>query len=109
MEEALGGEPQNKKEVRLRDNWPMWEDAMKMELTALEAARTWILVEKPSANIVGSHWVYRLKCDTTGKIAKYKARLVAQGFTQAPGTDFNETFAPVAKLTSNHIMLALAT
>ena len=81
---------------------------MKTELAALEASRTWTLVKKPLANIVRSHWVYRVKRNAAGKIAKYKARLVAQGFTQAPGTDFSETFAPVAKLTSNRIMLALA-
>ena len=58
MEEALGGKPQNEKEARLRKDWPMWEDAMKTELARLEAAGTWTLVEKPSANIVRSRWVY---------------------------------------------------
>src|SRR6266481_4295439 len=107
-EEALGSEPRNEQEARSRVDWPLWEEAMKTELIALEETGTWVLVERPSVNIVGSHWVYRLKCDATGKIVKYKARLVAQGFTQALGIDFNETFAPVAKLTSNRIILALA-
>ena len=50
-----------------------------------------------------------MKCDAAGNIVKYKARLVAQGFTQAQGVNFNETFTPLAKLTSNCIILALAT
>ena len=57
-EEALGGEPWNKREVRLREDWPMWEDMMKTKLALLEAASTWTLVKKPLANIIGSCWVY---------------------------------------------------
>ena len=57
-EEVLGGEPQNEKEARLREDWLMWKDVMKTELAVLEAANTWTLIEKPLANIIGSHWVY---------------------------------------------------
>ena len=57
-EEALGGEPRNEQEARSRVDWPLREEVMKTELIALEATSTWVLVERPSVNIVGSHWVY---------------------------------------------------
>jgi len=57
-EEALGGKLKNEREVKLREDWPMWEDVMKTELAALEATSTWTLVKKPLANIIGSCWVY---------------------------------------------------
>ena len=72
-EEALGGEPCNARDVRLRPNWPLWEEAMKTKLDALEVTGIWILVKRLSGNIVRSHWVYRLKHDAAGNIIKYKA------------------------------------
>ena len=57
-EEALGGKPQNEQEVRSRVDWPLWEEAIKTKLIALEETGTWVLVERPSVNIVRSHWVY---------------------------------------------------
>ena len=63
----------------------------------MKAAGTWDLVEAPKgANVVGSKWVFRVKKDAMGKIIRYKARLVAQGFSQVPGVDYFDTFAPVA-------------
>lgn len=60
------------------------------------------------ANIVGSKWVYHAKKDAAGNIIHYKARLVAQGFSQVPGVDYFDTFAPVAKLASIRAVLAMA-
>src|SRR6266481_3877595 len=57
-EEALGSEPRNEQEARSRVDWPLWEEAMKTELIALEETGTWVLVERPSMNIVRSRWVY---------------------------------------------------
>jgi Reverse transcriptase (RNA-dependent DNA polymerase) len=75
----------------------------------LKNAGTWELVDPPSgANIVGSKWVFRAKKDAAGNIARYKARLVAQGFSQVPGVDYFDTYAPVAKLASTRTVLALA-
>ena len=69
----------------------------------------WELVNTPlGINIVGSRWTYWLKCDTSRAITCYKACLVAQGFTQAAGINYDATFAPVAKFTSNCVVLALA-
>ena len=72
-EEALGGEPCNERDARLRPNWPLWEEVMKTKQDALEVTSTWILVKRPLANIVRSHWVYWLKRNAAGNIIKYKA------------------------------------
>ena len=58
--------------------------------------------------MVGSKWVFRAKKDAMGKIICYKARLVAQGFSQVPGVDYFDTFAPVARLASIRAVLAFA-
>ena len=67
------------------------------------------MVERPpDANIVDSRWVLHVKKNAVGEIKKYKACLVAKGFTQIHGIDFYETYAPVARLTSFHLLLAIA-
>ena len=69
----------------------------------------WDVVDAPEEmNIIGSRWVFRIKRDSNGKILKYRARLVAQGFTQMYGVDFQDTFAPVARLSSIQTVIALA-
>ena len=59
-------------------------------------------------NVVGSKWVFRAKKDAAGNVVRYKARLVAQGFSQVPGVDYFDTFAPVARLASIRTVLAFA-
>lgn len=61
--------------------------------------KQWDLVELPHGkNAVGCKWVFTIKLKANGSIDRYKARLVAKGFTQTYGIDFQETFAPVAKM-----------
>ena len=62
----------------------------------------------PDMNMVDSRWVFRIKKNTAGEIDKYKARLVARGFTQIYRVDYYETYAPVARLASFRLLLALA-
>lgn len=82
---------------------------MDEEVNSLEEEGTWTLCElPPGANLVGSKWVYKTKCDETGRVVRYKARFVAQGFSQQWGRDFMETFAPVAKISSVRVVLAIA-
>jgi Reverse transcriptase (RNA-dependent DNA polymerase) len=103
------GDPRTVSEARSRADWPLWQQAMDREMKTLEGAGTWETVPRPPGrNIVGSKWVYRVKRTADGAIDKYKARLVARGFTQVYGTDYFETYSPVAKMTSFRTILALA-
>ena len=102
-------DPDTIEEARSRSDWPLWQQAMDREMKTLEDAGTWETVPRPTGrNIVGSKWVFRIKRKADGSIEKYKARLVARGFTQIYGTDYFETYSPVAKLTSFRTILALA-
>jgi hypothetical protein len=67
------------------------------------------LVEGPKQNIVGTMWVFRNKQDKHRVVIRNKAHLVAKGYSQVKGLDFDETFAPVARLESIHILLSYAT
>jgi hypothetical protein len=82
-----------------------WKTAMKAELDNIGAKKTWKVTDLPAGRrAIGCKWVYKVKQDADGKITKYKARLVAQGFSQVPGVDFEETFAPVGRMTSLRII-----
>ena len=86
-----------------------WELAIKEEYDSLMKNGAWELVEAPPGrNIVTCKWVFKAKRDAEGRIVRFKARLVARGFTQAYGVDYLETYAPVAKLTTYRIIFALA-
>jgi hypothetical protein len=67
------------------------------------------LVPHPNQNVVGTKWVFRNKQDEHGVVTRNKARLVAKGYSQVKGLDFDETYAPVARLESICILLAYAT
>ncbi len=96
-------------EARKRSDWPKWQDAIKAELASLEANKTWTVVERPKdVNVVGCKWVLRMKKNAAGEVEKYKARLVARRFTQIYGVDFYETYAPVTRLSSLWLLLAMA-
>ena len=69
----------------------------------------WNLVERPlDINIVGSQWTFRVKRNNLRQVDKYKAQLVAQGFSQVSSLDFNKTFSPTIRFTSIHFILAMA-
>ena len=86
-----------------------WEDAMNEEMVALEANDTWELVPLPKGkNAIGCKWVYKIKNKADGSIERYKARLVAKGYAQTYGIDYEETFAPVAKMATVRAVIAVA-
>lgn len=88
---------------------PEWCNVMNNELQALETSKTWTYVILPAGkHAVGCKWIFKVKYTSDGELDKYKARLVAQGFTQVEGEDYFDTFAPVAKMTSVRVLLALA-
>jgi hypothetical protein len=82
---------------------------MKEELAAIQDNKTWDLCELPRGHRpIGLKWVYKLKRKPSGEIVKHKARLVAKGYVQQQGIDFDEVFAPVARLESVRLLIALA-
>ena len=82
---------------------------MNIEYESLMKNKTWSLVPLPvGKNLVGCKWVYKTKFTAEGQIEKYKARLVAKGFNQLEGIDYNETFAPVAKMNTIRTILSIS-
>ncbi|GJZ98511.1 putative ribonuclease H-like domain-containing protein [Tanacetum coccineum] len=88
---------------------PAWVEAMQEELLQFKLQKVWILVDLPKGHrAIGTKWVYRNKKDERGIVIRNKARLVAQGHTQEEGIDYDEVFAPVARIEAIRIFLAYA-
>jgi Reverse transcriptase (RNA-dependent DNA polymerase) len=86
-----------------------WRTAIEDELSMLSSNGTWEVVPRPpNVNIVGSKWVFRLKRFPDGSVDKFKARLVAQGFSQVPGVDFDATYAPTISRISLRVFMFIA-
>eukprot|EP00253_Pinus_taeda_P022104 PITA_22104 len=88
---------------------PHWVKAMEEEMSQIEKNETWELVSCPKdKNIIGTKWVFKNKMNEDGKIIKNKARLVCKGYSQIEGIDFEETFAPVARVEAIMMFLAFS-
>ena len=86
-----------------------WRRAMEVEMKAIEDNRTWVVSNlPPKQKAIGLKWVFKVKKDPDGKVVKHKARLVAKGYAQRQGVDFDEVFAPVARIETVRVLLALA-
>uniref|UniRef100_A0A6N2LVW3 Reverse transcriptase Ty1/copia-type domain-containing protein n=1 Tax=Salix viminalis TaxID=40686 RepID=A0A6N2LVW3_SALVM len=88
---------------------PQWHEAMQHEITTLQHNNTWSLVPlPPNKRPIGCKWVYKIKLQADGQIERYKARLVDKGYNQIEGLDYQETFAPIAKLVTVRLLLSVA-
>ncbi|GJU08895.1 ribonuclease H-like domain-containing protein [Tanacetum coccineum] len=86
-----------------------WVEAMQEELLQFKLQKVWVLVDLPKGKrAIGTKWIFRNKKDERGIVIRNKARLVAQGYTQEEGIDYDEVFAPVARIESIRLFLAYA-
>ncbi|GJU58190.1 ribonuclease H-like domain-containing protein [Tanacetum coccineum] len=86
-----------------------WVQAMQEELLQFKLQQVWVLVDLPHGmKVIGTKWIYRNKRDERGVVVRNKARLVAQGYTQEEGIDYDEVFAPVARIEAIRLFLAFA-
>ncbi|GJT13856.1 putative ribonuclease H-like domain-containing protein [Tanacetum coccineum] len=86
-----------------------WVEAMQEELLQFKLQDVWVLCDLPDGKrVIGTKWVFRNKRDERGTIIKNKARLVAQGYRQEEGVDYDEVFAPVARIEAIRLFLAFA-
>jgi hypothetical protein len=88
---------------------PKWDNAMDEEMAALDANATWELVALPKdKKAIGCKWVYKVKHNADGSVSRYKVRLVAKGYAQTYGIDYEETYSPIAKMTTVRAIIAMA-
>jgi hypothetical protein len=101
--------PFSMRDVPLHPQRDVWQGAAQKEIDMIHQRKVWKLVPRPKdRRVLSSRMVFAHKRNSAGDITKHKARLVVRGYEQQEGTDFNETFAPVAKFQSIRILLALA-
>ena len=86
-----------------------WIEAMDEEINSIEKKKTWELADLPKVKeVIGVKWVYKTKSNVEGKIERHKARLVVKGYKQKHVIDYEETFAPVARMETVRAVLSIA-
>jgi hypothetical protein len=110
--ENLQNEPDPKSmvECKKRSDWNKWKEAIEAELASLTKREVFssVIPTPPEIFPVGFKWVFVRKRNENNEVVRYKARLVAQGFTQRPGIDFNETYSPVMSGITFRYLISLA-
>ena len=102
-------EPQSVEEALKSEFSEQWKRAADSEYQSLLENETWELMKLPSGRKpVGCRWVFKSKCGKDGKIERYKTQLVAKGYTQRYGEDYDETYSPVVRHSSVRALLAYA-
>ncbi|KAM2222834.1 hypothetical protein ACFXTI_016937 [Malus domestica] len=102
-------EPRSVDECKQRQDWPKWKDAIQVELNSLERRNVFgpVVQTPPGVNTMGYKWVFTRKRNEKNEIARYKARLVAQGFSQRPRIDYEETYSPVMDAITFRYLISL--
>ena len=94
-------EPTNYEETMMSLDSAKWLEAMKSEMGSMYENKVWTLVDLPDdRQAIENKWIFKKKTDADGNVSVYKSRLVAKGFRQVQGVDYDETFSPVAMLKS---------
>jgi hypothetical protein len=101
--------PSNIEELKKRTDWPQWTIAIEEELESLKRNNTWSLMNSPSRRkAIDCKWVFKIKTFDSGAVDRYKARLVAKRYSQRKGFEYLQTYAPVVKLVTVRMLLAIA-
>jgi hypothetical protein len=103
-------DPMTMAECKRRSNWNRWKEAIEPELNSLKKRKVFadVILTPPRTFPVGFKWVFIQKRNENNEVLRYKARLVAQGFTQRPDIDFNETYSPVMNGITFRYLISLA-
>ena len=109
MEESEDLEPKSVEDCRRRNDWPKWKDAIQAELNYLAKREVFGSVVQTPEGVkpVGYKWIFVRKRNEKNEIMRYKARLVAQGFSQRPGVDYEETYSPVVDAITFRYLISL--
>lgn len=106
---TLEEEPKTIEDALSSPEAAQWKAAADSEMHSMELNKVWVLVNLPlGRNVVESKWIFKKKYDADNKLERFKARIVARGFTQVYGVDYEETFSPVVHMDSLRTMLAIA-
>lgn len=101
--------PTSLAEMKKRPDWDKWQAAVREEMDSLERNQTWTLVKLPEGRVpITCKWLFKVKHNEGDEEDRYKARLVARGFSQKAGFDYAETYSPVARLDTVRVVLAVA-
>ncbi|KAL0389056.1 UNVERIFIED_CONTAM: Copia protein [Sesamum calycinum] len=102
-------DPQTMEECQHRNDWKSWKKAIQDELDSLNKREVFgsIILTPKGVKPVGYKWVFVRKRNEQNEVVRYKARLVAQGFTQKPGIDYTETYSPVVDATTLRFLISL--
>jgi hypothetical protein len=104
----IDDDPRTVREAMNLEDSKLWKKAMVEEMDALDKNEAWDIVELSAGRkFVGRKWLFKKKFNAEGKVEKYKAQLVAKGYSQVEGIDFGDIFSLIAKLTSIRFILSI--
>lgn len=105
----MENDPKTIKEALSTPDAPLWKEAIESEMNSILHNHTWEVVDlPPGTKPLGCKWILKRKYKADGTIDKYKARLVVKGYRQKEGLDYFDTYAPVSRITSIRVFIAIA-